>query len=167
MRVAGTGRLTLRNRRFLRKFQERSQSMNPPTAAPTSRIDVMPDEQWHASAPMPADELSPELVHPKPFPAVIPEIYAPDNNVDGEIGQPVRDDLQGNVPLPQDSSPASSEPEAYKEIVSALPSSGSRPVKGAISGLPSMQDIQSPTRNLRRTDRVRTIRKFYDASSGQ
>lgn len=47
IRTAGTGRLTLRNRRFLRRFQERTQAV---TAIPSLRAAPLPEKQ-HVSAP--------------------------------------------------------------------------------------------------------------------
>ena len=72
VRVAGTGRLTLRNRRFLRKFQERSQSMNLEIPAPMSRINVEPVHQQRLNACTPSEQ-----VRPIQMPAATPELRAP------------------------------------------------------------------------------------------
>ena len=53
VRIAGSGRLTLRNRRFLRRFQERSQSTNHKAVQPMSRFNDEPVDQHNPTSPFP------------------------------------------------------------------------------------------------------------------
>jgi len=87
VRIAGTGRLTLRNRRFLRKFQERLQSTNLEASAPMLRLNVEPGHQQRLNACTPAKQ-----AQPTQMPDVTPELYAP-------AGVPASDMTAGGSPL--------------------------------------------------------------------
>ena len=74
VRVCGTGRLTLRNRRFLRKFRERAQSMEPtpyrkkgsivtPHVKSSHDHVVEPDSPMTHSPHLPSPCLQPESIH--------------------------------------------------------------------------------------------------------
>jgi len=162
VRVAGTGRLTLRNRRFLRKFEERSQSVN--TLSPVSRADAIPQDQHLTGS-------APSSVEP--------------STQDGKVGPSSVSCQNPALPInggeaPIDRSAIMDEPSTS---LARHHSDSSSPTKNATMGSPmglpeckspSVEDAQGSIAgkagdgmDLRRSTRVRTARKFYDASTGK
>jgi hypothetical protein len=150
VRVEGTGRLTLRNRRFLRKFQERSQ------AVPMDQRGV----QVARVADYQKSPLSPDKVASQPdgSPQAHPVSFRQQCATREEEAESTQ------IPVPE-------EPvlEPVNPLQMATESSGSSTVATPASSSPSIVPSEVPkdgAESARRSSRISVPRKLYDASSG-
>ncbi len=196
VRVAGTGRLTLRNRRFLRRFQEESSATNTmpqPITCPATRLTGRREGSPGAEGVSSSGDMLPE-----------PDcITAPEHVSDAH-------DLQTDTALPQDLQRISSAIDAPATLGGVL--AHEPPTSGKLRGRPpgcitkKASRAQQLLRNLqpcgdwnasaatrgdfgeqedmstsketcskpgtevpspRRSERVKTVQKLYDASTGR
>jgi len=149
VRVAGTGRLTLRNRRFLRRFQEESSATNTPMPQPTLRP---------AARLMGRQEGSPGADGVRDSGDTLPEPECVTTPEQGAAMLPQEQTCMPHAPCQKTTSPIEDAAENGRHM--ADETCGSVP---ELSAPPCGQDNTLP---LRRSTRLRTERKFYDASSG-
>ena len=151
VRVAGTGRLTLRNRRFLRRFQEESSATNTPMPQPILRpaARLMGRQEGEGSPAADGVRSSVDTL-PEPNRATTPE--------------------QGVAMLPQEQTcmpyaPCQKTPSSIEDAAE----DGRHMADGTCGAVPELSAPPCGPDNylpLRRSTRLRTERKFYDASSG-
>ena len=194
VRVAGTGRLTLRNRRFLRRFQEQSGVPRSPDAAITRLPEAPKSEkisqpssnnvsnpcQRNISDNAPdsdSTQISPSSPPPSPPPSPLSAPRPPLTSLPSpQPSNPVQD-MVSSPPLPQPSSPV----QDMGHQASVLPPSQqheglSRAAEGEVLheprrvvSLPSEGDTSAGYggQSVRRSTRVKKATQFYDACSGR
>jgi len=191
VRVAGTGRLTLRNRRFLRKFQERAPTVNVPVF-PVRIADsdtdnefsrTMPDglQTDSSSALGPAGESSSPPTSDLPSSTAIPQYTqqvtsandAPATSAGDTVHDPpTSGKLHGRPPG------CTKKASRTQQLLRNLLPRVDRNASSATSGECGEQADTSTSEetcskpgtevpSLRRSGRVKTAQKFYDASTGR
>ena len=177
VKVAGSGRLTLRNRRFLRRYEPHN-TTNLPIAAPTAAtlpspaaLFEVPDKKpEHDSNHLPvnmAEELT-GIERRSTAPAV-------GNGLSGPHVSFLPVMQQQSLALPANRGPASepSDNGSCGPHVSPLPEMQRQPSAPPASGLPSGSRAQLPStvatgqHQTRRSTRERKLRQVYDATTGK
>ena len=175
VRVAGSGRVTLRNRKFLRKFKERELTSNLPDSVATSPKQPYPPLQQVVTAPDSLCSTHPDspcsthpgdnndLVSPDDI-ASAGDVVSPDTS---EVEVSERTPLQtvGRTPLMLKNLQSYNNPGVVD-----LPSSDAPDFSETSyfdtqldDDLTSNCDYQEP----RRSSRAKSTRKMYDASTGK
>ena len=176
VRIAGSGRLTLRNRRFLRRFQERSQSTNHKAVQPMSRFNDEPVDQHNPTSPF-------------PNPSPPDDIPASDMNAGGSpmcMPSETDDDGKSQTCVSSDNGTDAAESPVHPTTAEAGAPKRGRPLKrrnfnfstrnsptneAQQRGCSNAHDHQAEQQSqqqmaVRQSGRTRVQRKVYDADTG-